>query len=51
MLGAFCGGTLFFVGADEIVAPALASPDGSMALRLSVLWLGFAGMSTLAVWA
>ena len=51
LLSAFCGGTLFFVGADEIVAPALSAPGGSLVLRLGALWLGFAGMAPLAVWA
>ena len=52
MLSAFCGGTLFFVGSDEIIAPALAAENGvSMWKRMLALWLGFAGMAVLAKWA
>ena len=51
LLNAFCGGTLLFVATDEIIAPNLAAPSASLWLKMVAIWLGFAVMSVMAIWA
>jgi hypothetical protein len=50
LLNAFCGGTLLFVGTDEIIAPALSASCTPLWKKIPVLWVGFAAMSLMAYW-
>ena len=47
---AFCAGALFFVGANELVLPAIGMPGQPFWVQLAATWVGFGGMSVLALW-
>ena len=47
---AFCAGALFFVGANELVLPAIGMPGQPLWMQLAATWVGFGGMSVLALW-